>query len=370
MNLLKRFKLSRELSRMEKKAKENPSPSTFVDLAQAYINLGWIDHTLRVAQEGLLLFPRSESLQKVHRYALMNQLKRRVEELGQKIAKGPTAELYRELADVYKEMGDQGSLIGTCVECLRHFPDDTETHLTLSHARSLTYYRNLKAKDGRELIKGLLKVIEIEAGNLPAHRMLANLFFRIGAVKQAREHLHYLKQHGASDEEVLLLLNQIEGMPDNEEDPEQLLSRVEERGALMNRSLGGIKKQKAVATEEAISGIRDGLSKLLEQEGVLKAAYIRGSKALVKGDIRSGKDPFLKTVRVIGKAAQRATRRMDLGNFSKGVVHGSFGNICICCFGDVCAAVQCSQGTEVDDILVSLQELVAGSLFVGAGKGN
>ena len=98
--------------------------------------------------------------------------------------------------------------------------------------------------------------------------------------------------------------------------------------------------------------------------GVSKAAYIRGSKALIKGEIKSGKDPFLRLARVVAKAAQRTCRRMDLGNFSKGVVDGDFGHVCVCSFGDVVAAVLCRPDTAVDRILGDLQELVAQSLYL------
>ena len=106
MNLFRLIKLSRELSRMEKKAKANPSPSTFVDLAQVYINLGWHAHTLRVAEEGLVLFPDSDELRKVHGFASRNVQKERVTELREKIAKAPSAKVYRDLAQVYADISD------------------------------------------------------------------------------------------------------------------------------------------------------------------------------------------------------------------------------------------------------------------------
>jgi hypothetical protein len=70
----------------------------------------------------------------------------------------------------------------------------------------------------------------------------------------------------------------------------------------------------------------------------------------------------LRVVRVVAKAAQRAARRMEIGNFSKGVMDGTFGHICVCCFGDVVAAVMCEAGASTDHILTDLQELVASSL--------
>lgn len=365
MNLLKRFRLSRELARMEKRAKEDPSPSTFVDLAQAYINLGWVDHTLRVAQEGLLLFPRSEELHKVCRYARMNRLNKSAVELRSRITKHPNPRAYRELAEVYKEMGDQSSLKAVCAECIRRFPEDAQAHLTLAESKILEYYRTLDEKTGKEAIRNFMKVLDLQAGNATAQRALGKLFYHIGAIRQAREQLQSLAERGEIEEDEKALLEAVQAMPDNEEEPEKLLHMVCQKGSFVNRSINTVKKPKAVAGENALQGIREGLSRIVQIAGVKKAAYIRGSKALVKGEIKDGRDPFLKTVRVIAKAAQRAARRMDLGNFSKGVVDGSFGHICVCTFGDVSAAILCQKDTMLDRIQKDLQELVAESLFMG-----
>ena len=71
----------------------------------------------------------------------------------------------------------------------------------------------------------------------------------------------------------------------------------------------------------------------------------------------------------MAKASQRFSRRLDIGNFNKGVMDGRFGHICICSFGEVVAAVQCDKGAMVQRILGDLQELVAGSLYM-AGVRN
>ncbi len=282
MNLFRLMKLSRELSRMEKAAKANPSPSTFVDLAEAYNNLGWHAHTMRVAEEGLLLFPRSEELRKVHEVANKHLQRERVQELREKLVKAPTAKIYRELARIYSDLGDQDALAAICAECLGRFPDDEE-------------------------VKRLTK--EVSAG------------------------------------------------PTDGEGSRRRLANLPQKGQLANKSVA-----------EAIAGIREGLGRMVDLNGVVKAAYIRGSKALVKGEIKDGRDPFLKTARVVAKASQRASRRMDLGHFSRGIIEGSFGQICICSSGDVCAAVQCEPGTHVERIVGDLQELVIGSLHAVGRK--
>ena len=94
---------------------------------------------------------------------------------------------------------------------------------------------------------------------------------------------------------------------------------------------------------------------------------IQGTRALVKGSIRNGRDPFLRIVRVVAKAAYRFGRRLDIGNACKNVVDGDFGHICVCVYGEVLAGVQCDTGTDIELVLAELQEIVAGSLSTTAG---
>jgi predicted regulator of Ras-like GTPase activity (Roadblock/LC7/MglB family) len=152
--------------------------------------------------------------------------------------------------------------------------------------------------------------------------------------------------------------------PTRGSDLDALFRRVEEEGVLPN-SLPKVSRPGQV--DDGIATLRDALAAIAELRGVRKATYIKGSRALVKGDIKDGKDAFLRVVRVIAKSAQRFGRRLDIGNFNKGVVQGGFGNICICCYGEVVAAVLCDATAQVDRVLAELQELVAGSLYTTGG---
>ena len=67
MNLIQRLKIWKELKRLEQKARMSPSPSTFIDLGQVYINLEMHEETLELAEEGLALFPQSQELRKLFR---------------------------------------------------------------------------------------------------------------------------------------------------------------------------------------------------------------------------------------------------------------------------------------------------------------
>ena len=289
-------------------------------------------------------------------------------ELRAKITRSPEPDLFHELARVYLDMGDIEALIGTCTECVRHFPNDVESYLCVAEARLQNFYRGLNAIEGQKAVSGLRKVLELQSEHVTARRKLAELFFRLGALAEAQEQLEILRRQDELDEDGRLLLGECKGEHHPVRDLGQLFEDTQDRGGLPNRSSSGLRRERKIASDDAVSSIREGLSRIVELEGVLKAAYIRGSKALVKGNIRSGKDSFLKTVRIVAKASQRVARRMELGNFSKGVIDGDFGHIVICCFGDVSAAVQCGESVSTDRLLADLQELVAGSLFVRGGE--
>lgn len=362
MKLLNRLRIWKELRHLEAKVREEPSPTTFVDLGQVYINLGMLNETLAAADEGLRLFPNSAELRKLLKFAKRKQLDGRIKDLRQRLNKSASPKLYRDLSQLYVELGDFGAVQGTCEECIRRFPQDPAAYLLLARTRLSNYYRDLTPRDGLEAVRNLQKAVELEAGNITAHRLLAEVLYRSGAVRSALHHMERLRQLEPQDNEVALALEAVRAQPaQSYEDLDVLFHAVEAAGRLAYGPL--IRESSRVSTEEgAVGHIREALAHIAELPGVHKATYIRGAKALVKGDIRDGRDAFLRVVRVVAKAAQRAARRMDIGNFSKGVMDGAFGHICVCCFGDVVAAVLCAEGAPTDQILTDLQELVASSL--------
>ncbi len=361
MNLIQKLKIRKELKRLEARVHQSPSPSTFVDLGQVYINLGMYDRTLVLAEEGLALFPTSNELRKLLKFAKKNQLNGRIDELRGQIAQSARADLYQELADLYLELGDFDAVQGTCDECLRRFGDDHATRLVRARAWLTTFYRDLGAREGIAAMHDLRQVLERDPQNLTARRLLTEVLFRVGANAALRPHLDALEQLGVT-REAQVMRAQLD-MSAAFDDVDSLFHAVEARGSLARApASASLAASSGDGDQDGIHGVREALSYLAEIDGVRKAAYIRGTKALVKGEIRDGKDSFLRVARVVARAAQRASRRMDIGNFSKGVVNGDFGHICMCSFGEVLAAVLCDDEKVIEEVLEELQELVAGSL--------
>lgn len=366
MHLIQRMKIWKDLRRLELRAREEPSPSTFVDLGQVYINLDMHDKAQRVAEDGLTLFPKATELRKLYDCARRGLNKQRAGDLRAKLTRAPSPKLFHEMTELLIELGDAAGLHATCQEWSVRFPEDPGAWLVLGQARLLNFYRDLAAREGLEAVRCLERAIAMDAREPQARRLLAEVLYRIGAVRQAEAHFQALADMDHRDGELVNLLRHVAGQQDHGDDVDALFGEVEEHGCLLNPALAA--NVIPPAGDDALVQVRDTLANVAELDGVRKATFIKGSKALVKGAIRDGRDPFLRVVRVVAKAGHRFARRLDIGSASKTVLDGDFGHICICVFGDVLAAVQCDRGTDVEMVLAELQEIVAGALHAVGEK--
>ncbi len=359
MHLIQRMKVWKELRRLEQRAREQPSPSTFVDLGQVYINLEMHDKAERVGEDGLALFPKSTELRKLLDCSRRGLRTKRATELRARLTRSPNPQLFRELAQVYVELGDTAALHATCQEWSVRFPDDAGSWLVQGQVRLMNFYRDLAAREGQEAVRCLERAVHMDGSEAQARRLLGEVLYRIGAVRAAAGHLEVLREVGRADPELEALLHHVTGLADHGTNIDSLLDDVEAHGCLLHPSLAAAPKPQG---DESMTRARGGLSQVAEIAGVRKATFIRGSKALVKGAIRDGRDPFLRVVRVVAKAAHRFAKRLDIGSANKTVVDGDFGHICICVYGEVLAAAQCDRGADLGQVMAELQEIVAGAL--------
>jgi len=359
MHLIQRMKVWKDLRRLEQRAREHPSPSTFVDLGQVYINLEMHDKAERVGEDGLTLFPKSTEMRQLLDCARRGLRGKKTAALRAKLTRSPSGKLFRDLAQLYVELGDTAALHATCQEWSIRFPDDPGSWVVQGQAQLMNFYRDLAAREGHEAVRCLQRAVTMDRKDGQARRLLGELLYRIGAVRAAEEHLEAVKQLTPDDIELEALMHHVAGLDDYGNDIDALLQDVERHGCLLHPSLAAAPKPDG---DEAMTRARGGLSQVAEITGVRKATFIRGSKALIKGAIRDGRDPFLRVVRVVAKAAHRFAKRLDIGNASKTVVDCDFGHVCICVYGDVLAAAQCDRGTDLEQVMAELQELVAGAL--------
>ncbi|MBM3975203.1 MAG: hypothetical protein FJ301_14005 [Planctomycetes bacterium] len=363
MNLLQRIRVWRGLKRLEQRVRKEPAPNTFVDLGQAHISLGMHDKAERIAEDGLALFPSAIELRHLLECARRGGRRKRADELQTKLRRGPSPKLYEELAALHVEINDRVGLQQTCHEWSLRFPGDPGSWHALAQAHLVDFYRDLSACEGADAVRCLDRALCLQPDDRRSLRLFGALLYRIGAVRLAEARVQRLVRLDPADAEAAALLRHLGGLEDMGDDVAQLLDDVQRAGALRHPA----PSVAARAPEPSLAGVREGLTAVAGIDGVAKAAFIRGSKALVKGDIRDGRDAFLRVARVVAKAGQRFSRRLDLGTANKTVVEGPFGVVCVCVYGDSLAAAQCKEGADVDRVLLELQEIVAGVL-VGVAR--
>jgi tetratricopeptide (TPR) repeat protein len=359
MQLIQRMKIWKEMRRLEQRAHDEPSPSTLVDLGQVNINLDMPDKAERLALDGLRLFPRSPELQQLLACARRGLRKRRLAEIRARLVRSPNASLYGELTQLLIEGKDFDGLRRTCQEWTARFPQDAGAWLAMAKGKLASFYQDLTANDGVEAMRCLERANKLDRNGAEGRRLLGELYYRIGAVRRALEQFATLAKSAGDDPELRELHQHVAGLTDRGGDLAQLLGEVEEGGSLAYPAWSA---KQAANRADSLEQIRDGLATIAALRGVQKAACISDGKALVKGAIKDGRDPFLKVVRVIAKAAHRFSRRLDFGVVKKTVVDGPFGHLCICIYGELLAAVQCTHEADVDQVLAMLQEIVADTL--------
>lgn len=359
MNLLQRMKVWRELKQLEQRVREEPAPATFVDLGQVHINLDMHDKAERIAEDGLSLFPKSIELRQLLDTARRGLRRKRIDDLRAQLLRAADAAAYAELAGLQVELGDRAGMQRTCQEWSVRFPQDPDSWRVQARAHLVNYYRDLSASEGAVAVRCLEMAIERAPEDAPTRLMLAELLYRIGAARRAEGQIRAALQSAPTDAATATLLRHVAALADEGDDVDALLEDVESHGALRHPSPVPPSPE---AAEESFAGVRDALGDVTQIAGVRKATFIRGTKAMVRGAVRDGRDPFLRTARVVGKSMQRFARRLDIGQANKSVVEGGFGAVCVCAYGDAMAAAQCEAGADFDKVLAALQEVVAGAL--------
>src|SRR5690606_22337874 len=129
-----------------------------------------------------------------------------------------------------------------------------------------------------------------------SRRLLSEVLYRVGAVHEAQKHIEVLRELNPADSELEQLLGHVATLTDSGAELSALLQEVESHGSLLHASLEAASP--VAGGENSLAEVRAGLARVSELTGVAKATFIRGSKAMVKGDIADGRDPFLRIVRV------------------------------------------------------------------------
>ena len=188
MGFFDHFKKS-EVSKARKEAERNPNPVTIEAYCRALMAQSDLDGALAQATSGLERFPDSDRLISVVKYVKKNQLGPRVAELKEKVRTNPSPLLYRQLAELYRDIGDDQRALDTCMEVRERYPKDENTFLVMGEIFHERFQAAYLASDGQQAVENLQRACELNRNNYNALVKLAHLYVSVGLFKRAIPHL-------------------------------------------------------------------------------------------------------------------------------------------------------------------------------------
>lgn len=376
MNIGEKLRRWRDLSRLRRQTRRDPSPSAFGELAERLIAIGATDEALAAAEEGLERFPDSERLSQVKLFAKKGRLTGQLRRLRDDVVRRPTPIVYTQLAAIYRDLGQHDDALQTAHECAERFPLNENPYLIQGEIRLERYQRDLIARDAVLAEQALRRVTRLNGHNLRAHHLLAELYWLVGAVGACRRHLRSVLtiSPGAKDvqEFVRELGSPAADAPEPEEDFEELARQVEEQGSFVHEpdrfpgTVGSAGRGaprgrtrldvESLKTQVVELGSHDGVrnSIVIDRDGDVLADYTGGTGLTRK--------QFAELVTALAATADDASKRMDTGALVRAEVESPSGNVTVARVRNLTVGILYADPLRSDRVWEIVQDFVARNL--------
>ncbi|NUM35699.1 MAG: tetratricopeptide repeat protein [Candidatus Brocadiae bacterium] len=328
MGLFDTLRYKKDLERLEKSAREEPSTENFLSLIKKYISLGDQDNALRVAKQAVDQFADADDVFEIYCKLRRQQAQEEIETLKKNLKQRPTPSAFAQLAEIYKDLREDETAMKYCRQSIETFPNDDRSYCILGELRLRRFYSDFLRKDAQLAITHLEKAYELNIRNYRSLIALSKIYLQIGMVQKARQRLKSILLFAPEDENVKKLLDISANVPKPpHEDVDALLHQVESQRRL-HYSLDRENAPVALSIlsheifQEALESIKgaEGLLSLLicDEDGNLIARY-------AKENIDA--HTYFEVTVAIYQTVQDSSRQMDVGRFQKAELEGPFGNI-------------------------------------------
>ncbi|MFH0944924.1 MAG: tetratricopeptide repeat protein [Planctomycetota bacterium] len=238
MGFLSNSKERLRLLRMRRQLWNEPRPHGLAELARAYLAVGGDSMAQEVLEFGRSLFPDSEELNRVQVLFVSGEKQSQLSALKESVRRTGTAQAYLELADEYRRLGDGDHRVSVLRQMLELFGEHCSALSQLGKVRFDRFVRNFAAVEGLAA-EGLLKrAIAADGEALKPRFYLADLYFRTGALKAARETLAKLLELSPAHENAEQMRGRLEKLESDGQKPledfRSMLVLAEERRSLKN----------------------------------------------------------------------------------------------------------------------------------------
>lgn len=333
MGIFSNVKAKLKLAKLKEQVDKDPTPTTIGELARYYIHEGDNDAAYALMERSIQSFPDSENLKNLWSYIRKSRSSGKVRSALETLENDPSPESYIAVIDTYRMMGDMDNAVEYGRHFAKEFPGSGTAHRILGEIRLYRFGEDFAAQDGRAAEAALKKALELDPDDSWAPLLLARLYANCGLAVRATSLLDNILEGDPECADALELKEYLDGMTCEEEDPDLRFSEVEERrGFYHDWAKASSESESLELNEETRAAIEEHLEKSMGVEGVDTATFI-GREGM---DWRTGKtssesewESFSDFVDRVTRSARKASLRMDIGAFERGIIEGPDGGIVI-----------------------------------------
>ncbi len=326
MGIFESIKNKKELEKLEKAAKEDPTSYNLTVLVKKYWEIGDIDNAIRIAKQALDSFPDVDEVFEIYSRLRKNQAQKEIEALKKMIEERPSPSVFAQIAEVYTDLRDEDTTLKYCRDSIEMFPKDDSAYLIIGELRLRRFYMDLLEKDGRLAMENLERAYEINNKNYKALISLAKFYLQIGMLSKAQQRLKSIALFAPEDDVVRELSEVLKKIP---QPPHQnldfLLQSIEDQHQL-HYKLEKDTSSKITITPEIFIEPLEGLK---EMTGVRVLLICSKSGNLInsykKDDVETI-DLVYEIGMSIFNAIQESSKQMDLGRFHKSELETPIGS--------------------------------------------
>jgi tetratricopeptide (TPR) repeat protein len=378
MALVERLKRWRDVARLRKQVRANPSPTTYAELAERFVALSEPDEAVLVADEGLSLYPHADRLAHVRLFVKKSRLTGQIRKLREDLQRRPTPLAFSQLAQLYRELGSHDEALAIAAQCAERFPLSESAYLMQGEIRMDRFRRDLIAKDAVIAESALRQVLRLNGHNVTAHLRLAEVYHVVGMRAACAAHLRevLLLTPDARDVEEFLAADDAAGAGAAPEDAfEDLAGKVQSASAFTgdperfpspktgdeaptagsNTALDAPALCTAMAAFADHDGVRNAV--LLDHDGKVVADHASADAI--------AKNHFAELIAEVRDAADDAARRMDTGSLVRADIEGPGMNLVVTRVRGLTIGVHYAEPMRSDLAWEIVQDFMARQLTAG-----
>ncbi len=323
MKFFRRLMAKNRIRLARRRVAKRPAPRTYLALAQEYAVLGASQDVLRTCQEALELFPGHSELMALRSRAVLAAQEARLAVLKRELSEAPRPALWREMCEILLESGRLARAEKSVAEWQKQSPD-TESLLMLAQVRVERFLTDRGREEGLRAIKVLDEAAKAMPNDARVWRLRFLFMTKLGAWREAQQCVEHLLQLAPGEPTLEAQYRSLEDKAAKAPSVDRALITVERTGQLVGDQDGNATVRKTTQED-----VRPALRKLVAEDDVDAAMYVRGSTAIVLGPRGATAERTARAIRSVISSGRTTGRRLALGQVFKIQLEGEFGTLAI-----------------------------------------